>query len=166
MKFNNINEIKKAGFSGFKTMSELFADSSVLPRTKGVYLVLNLDNKPPEFLTIGTGGHFKDKNPSVSIAELNANWIDNTIVVYIGKAGKDGSQVTLQKRFRQYIRFGKGKKSAHQGGRYIWQLKNSADLVVCWKELPTEDPRTFEKNLIQKFRSKFSDKRPFANLIN
>jgi len=91
--------------------------------------------------------------------------VDDTIVVYIGKAGKDGSSATLQSRLRQYFGFGQGKNVGHWGGRFIWQLKNSADLVVCWKALPTTDPRTVEADLIQDFVSKFSQ-RPFANLAN
>ena len=165
MNFNDIEEIKKAGFTGFKKMSELFADNSLIPRTKGVYFVLNLDNKPIEFLTVGTGGRFKGKNPNISIGELKANWVDKTIVVYIGKAGKDGSSATLQSRLRQYFGFGKGGNVGHYGGRLIWQLKNSMDLVVCWKALPTEDPRTLEVSFIQQFVSKFSH-RPFANLAD
>ncbi len=165
MNFNGIEEIKKAGFTGFKKMSELFSDSSIIPRMKGVYMVLNLDNKPPEFLEIGTGGYFKGKNPNVSVGDLKSNWVDNTIVVYIGKAGKDGSGATLQSRLRQYFGFGQGGNVGHYGGRLIWQLKNCKDLIVCWKALPTEDPRTFEANLIQQFYSKFSN-RPFANLTD
>ena len=165
MNFNNIDEIKEAGFSGFKKMSELFADNSTIPKTKGVYLVFNLEGKPIEFLTVGTGGHFKGKNPNVSVSELKANWVDKTIVVYIGKAGKDGSSATLHSRLQQYFRFGQSCNIGHYGGRLVWQLKNSKDLIVCWKALPTEDPRTFETNLIHQFVSKFS-KRPFANLAD
>ncbi|MGB4205498.1 MAG: hypothetical protein WBJ84_07755 [Bacteroidales bacterium] len=164
MNFKDIEQIKKAGFTGFKTMKELFADSSAIPKIKGVYLVLN-PTKKGGFLTVGTGGHFKGKNPNVSVSELEANWVDDTIVVYIGKAGKDGSSATLQSRLRQYFGFGQGKNVGHWGGRFIWQLKNSADLVVCWKALPTTDPRTVEADLIQDFVSKFSQ-RPFANLAN
>ena len=164
MNFNDIELIKKAGFTGFKKMSELFFDSSTIPKIKGVYLILNMENKS-DFLTIGTGGHFKGKNPNVSITELKSNWVDNTIVMYIGKAGKDGSSATLQSRLRQYFRFGQGKNVGHWGGRFIWQLKNSKDLVVCWKTLPTEDPRTCEANSIQEFVLQYS-KRPFANLTN
>lgn len=164
MDFKDIEQIKKAGFTGFKTMKELFADSSSIPKTKGVYLVLN-PTKKGEFLTVGTGGHFKGKNPNVSVTELKANWVDDTIIVYIGKAGKDGSSATLQSRLRQYFGFGQGKNVGHWGGRLIWQLKNSADLVVCWKALPTADPRTVEADLIQDFVSKFSN-RPFANLAD
>ncbi len=153
------------GFIGFKKMSELFEDSLIIPKIKGVYFVLNLDSKPLEFLEIGTGGYFKGKNPNISVDELKSNWIDNTKVVYIGKAGKDGSDATLQSRLRQYIKFGQGGNIGHYGGRLIWQLKNSKNLVVCWKELPTEDPRTVEANLIKQFVSIFSN-RPFANLAD
>lgn len=162
MDFNDIEHIKKAGFTGFKRMSELFSDSSSIPKTKGVYLILNIERNF-DFLITGTGGHFKGKNPNVSIAELQSNWVDDAIVVYIGKAGKDGSSATLQSRLRQYFRFGQGKNVGHWGGRLIWQLRNSKDLLVCWKALPTEDPRTFEANLIQEFVLEYS-KRPFANL--
>ncbi len=86
MTFNDIDEIRKAGFTGFKKMSELFLDSSMLPDNNGVYLVLNIDNKPGEFLTVGSGGHFKGKDPNISLADLKSNWVDNTKVVYIGKA--------------------------------------------------------------------------------
>ena len=107
MTFNNIEEIKNAGFVGFKSMKDLFLDSSVLQAIKGVYMVLSTSEETPEFLTTGTGGHFKGKNPNVSISELKSNWVKNTIVVYIGKAGKDGSAATLRSRLRQYFGFGR-----------------------------------------------------------
>lgn len=157
MTFNDIDEIKSAGFTGFKKMSELFITSSMLPNSKGVYLVLKIDNKPVEYLPIGSGGHFKGKNPNVSLDELNSNWVDNTKVIYIGKAS------SLRSRLRQYFGFGQGKNIGHYGGRLIWQLKGSNDLVVCWKTLSNEDPRTLEATLIHQFVLKYS-KRPFANL--
>ena len=163
MTFEDIEEINKSGFTGFMMIGDLFQDSSMLPSIKGVYMVLNIDNKKPEFLTLGTGGHFKLKDPNVSISELKNNWVDNSIVVYIGKAGKNGGTATLKSRLKQYLDFGQGKKRGHWGGRLIWQLKNSSDLVVCWKTLPGEDPRTYEAELIQQFVTKFG-KRPFANL--
>lgn len=162
MDFKDIEQIKKAGFTGFKTMKDLFADSSSIPKIKGVYLVLNLSQKGV-FLTVGTGGRFKGKNPNVSLSELNENWVEDTIVVYIGKAGSETGKATLNSRLKQYLGFGQGKNYGHWGGRLIWQLKNSANLVVCWKTLPTADPRTVEAELIQDFVSKFF-KRPFANL--
>ncbi|MBL7889422.1 MAG: GIY-YIG nuclease family protein [Bacteroidia bacterium] len=156
MTFNDIDEIKSLGFTGFKKMGDLFQDSSVLPDSGGVYLVLNIENTPIEFLTVGTGGHFKGKNPNIPILELKANWVENTKVVYIGKA------TSLKSRLKQYLSFGKGKNIGHYGGRLIWQLKYSNDLVVCWKVMKT-NPREFEAELIRQFKSNFNC-RPFANL--
>ena len=158
MTFNDIDEIKKDGFIGFKKMSELFLDSSMLPVNNGVYLVLNIENKPGEFLMVGSGGHFKGKDPNISLADLKSNWVDNTKVVYIGKA------TSLRSRLRQYFSFGQGKNIGHYGGRLIWQIKYSKDLVVCWKSLTT-DPRVYEADLIQQFVKTFGC-RPFANLAN
>jgi hypothetical protein len=164
MNFNNIDEIKKEGFVGFKKIKDLYFNPSVIPDTKGVYLILKPDKKP-NFLQIGTGGHFKGKNPNVSIEELKSNWVPDTIVIYIGKAGKEGSNATLRSRLKQYLKFGQGKNVGHWGGRLIWQLKDSNNLIVCWKPLPKKDPRKVEMELIQNFITTYS-KRPFANLTN
>jgi hypothetical protein len=164
MDFTSIDSIKKAGFVGFKTMQDLFIDSSMLPATKGVYLILNL-GKTPSYLQTGTGGHFKGKDPNVSIEELKKNWVDKTIVIYIGKAGSDSSRATLKSRLKQYFGFGQGKNIGHWGGRLIWQLSSSNNLVVCWKPLPNADPRAFEEKLIKDFVIQFEN-RPFANLAN
>lgn len=99
----------------------------------------------------------------VSIAELEANWVEGTSVVYIGKAGGVGSSATLQKRISQYIRFGQGANVGHWGGRYIWQLADSRDLVVCWKILTNEEPREVERLMIADFIDVHGGKRPFAN---
>lgn len=165
MDFNNIEAIKSSGFIGFRKMSELFVDSSSIPKIRGVYLVLNPNYQNPEYLQTGTGGHFKGKNPNVLLEELHSNWVENSLVVYIGKAGGEGSGATLHSRLKQYFSFGQGKNIGHWGGRLIWQLKNSADLIVCWKPLPTDAPRVYESQLIQTFVTAFS-KRPFANLTD
>jgi hypothetical protein len=159
MNFNSIDEIKKAGFSGFKKMGDLFKDSSSIPQERGIYLVLRPDNNPPKFLQIGTGGHYKDRNPNVPIETLKSNWVEETVVVYIGKA------TSLKTRLEQYFKFGQGKNVGHYGGRFIWQLKDSADLIVCWKQLPNnDDPRKAESLLINDFLMKYSNL-PFANLV-
>jgi hypothetical protein len=84
-------------------------------------------------------------------------------VLNIGKAGP-GRTATLKSRLLNYVRFGQGKNSGHSGGRYIWQLPNSRDLLVCWKATGKAVPREVEKRLIAEFRQKYG-KLPFANLI-
>jgi hypothetical protein len=155
------------GFEGFKTMGELMDGARILiPAQKGVYVVLRESDSAPKFLPDGTGGFFKGKNPNVSIAELEANWVKGTPVVYIGKAGGAGSSATLQKRLGQYLRFGQGANVGHWGGRYIWQLADSRNLVVCWKTLTNEKPREVEHQMIAEFRTTHFGKRLFANLMD
>lgn len=162
--FNDIDEIRNAGFTGFKTVAELFVDNTCIPKRKGIYLVLH-NNFAPSFLITGTGGFFKSKNPNVSLTFLSDNWVDSANVVYIGKAGSGAGKATLHSRLMQYFSFGQGKNVGHWGGRLIWQLKDSKKLIVCWKSLPDSEPREVEAFLIQRFKEQFG-KRPFANLCD
>jgi hypothetical protein len=163
--FNNIEAIKESGFFGFVKLEDLFDNKSIIPDIKGVYMILYCDSNSPEFLITGTGGHFKGKNPNVSLEKLKHNWIEQTKVIYIGKAGGDDSKATLRSRLTQYLRFGQGKNVGHWGGRFIWQLKNYKDLLVCWKSLPNDDPRNVEEELIKRFTNSFG-RRPYANLTD
>jgi len=163
MNFDGIDNIKAAGFKGFKTISELWCDTSEIPDMKGVYLVLTPSIEQPKFIFPGVGGFFKDKNPNKPTDELKMNWVDNSNVIYIGKAGSLNGQATLKKRIKQYLRFGQGKKVGHWGGRFIWQLSNHEELMFCWKEIPNQDPRVVERELISSYLKQFGC-RPFANL--
>ena len=153
------------GFEGFKTMGELMNGARAqIPTQKGVYVVLREKESAPQFMTEGTGGFFKGQNPNVSLSELKDNWVDDAQVVYIGKAGGANSSATLQKRLGQYLRFGQGANIGHWGGRYIWQLSDSQDLVICWKTLTDNEPREVEHQMIADFKTAHGGKRPFANL--
>ncbi len=165
MRFETIEDLKKAGFEGFKPVCELYNNDKKkdIPNVKGIYMVVYPVEVKPEFLTKGTGGFFKGTDPNVSIEELEHNWVEKTSVVYIGQAGGNGSKATLRKRVWQYLRFGDGKNVGHKGGRYIWQLKDSQDLLFCWKPLPNDNPATIESDLIRQFKEIYGD-RPFANL--
>jgi len=170
MDFKNIDDIKKYGFTGFKTVRELWDDKSFIPNIKGVYLVMTPTLDEPTFVNPGLGPKLykKKTNPNVSLEELNLNWVNETSVVYIGKAGgfkKDGTEMdaTLRSRLRTYLNFGLGKDVRHYGGRYIWQIKDAPNLIFCWKPTPKDDPRKIEKLLFEKFIHQFGQ-RSFANL--
>ncbi|WP_065219066.1 MULTISPECIES: hypothetical protein [Butyricimonas] len=162
MKFKSIEELKKEGFIGFVSINELWRDASCISREKGIYFVLYVNDGMPIFLEKGCGGLFKGKNPNVSLRELRENWVVDTPVIYIGKAGGKTSLATLYRRLSQYLKFGQGENVGHWGGRYIWQIENAGDLLICWK--PVEDPEEMERELIQSFKKEYSGKRPFANL--
>ncbi len=154
-------ELKKLGFSGFeKVKSLMMSDFSQVPSQGGIYAIVREKAEAPDFNKIGTGGFFKQKNPNVSIAELKKNWVDGSEVIYIGKA------TSLRNRLYQYMRFGQGEGIGHYGGRFIWQLKDSRDLLVCWKPTPGKDPREVEKQMIQEFKASHDGMRPFANLVD
>lgn len=163
MLFDDIKEMKESGFEGFETVDTLMIyECSQVPKQNGIYFVLNQGGKP-SFLQKSIGGHFKGRNPTVSVNELRENWINDTLVVYIGKAGGTNSRATLQSRLKQYMQFGQGDPVGHWGGRLIWQLSNNRDLIVGWKPLPKSEPREEEKKLIRDFELSYG-KMPFANL--
>ncbi len=168
--YNSVDLLRESGFCGFVKIGELMNDCSEMPDERGVYLVLNTSGGYPTFVEKGSGGYFKDKNPNVSIEELNSKWVENTIVLYIGHVGgvQGGrwSNNTLCDRIKKYMRFGKGHNVAHYGGRYIWQIKDYKNLIVCWKPLKgrREDPKKVESEMINQFVNIYG-KRPFANLI-
>ena len=149
-------------FKGFITIKELNDNPNIIPDVRGVYKVL-FKGKSPSFLEHGTCGRFKDREPNVPISTLKENWVNGAETIYIGKAGSLTGNATLRKRIKQYLKIGQGKKVGHWGGRYIWQLKNSDQLIFCWCETPNDEPGDIETKLIQDFKDKYG-KRPFANL--
>ena len=162
MNFVSIDSLREHGFEGFLTVAELADRYREIPDKQGVYLVVTPDGFKPEYVARGTGGYFKGRDPNVPISALSGSWVTDTQVINIGKAGGAASSSTLRKRLRQYIRFGQGQAVGHWGGRYIWQLRGSNSLLICWKVTEME-PREVERDLIAAFREKFGV-RPFANL--
>lgn len=163
MDFNDIDDIEEKGFTGFVTVESLWDDKSCIPKVRGVYMVLN-HNRQPDFINPGVGGFFKGKDPNVSLSELHDNYVPDSLVVYIGKAGGPNGQATLHSRLGLYLRFGQGKNVSHWGGRLIWQLRNHKHLLFCWKPTPDDDPREVEKLLVDNYVTQFG-KLPFANLV-
>ena len=50
MAFKTIDDIKQQDFVGFATVASLFVNSSVLPKVKGVYIVLYVSEEIPNYL--------------------------------------------------------------------------------------------------------------------
>jgi hypothetical protein len=162
--FDSIDAIRQSGFEGFVAISTLQTlNCTQVPDKPGVYLILRSDMAPPDFLSESTGGHFKGKNPTVPVSKLQSKWVEDSLVLNIGKAG--GGNATLRSRLKQYMQFGQGKPVGHHGGRYVWQLAHSSDLLVCWKVTPDDIPRIVEKALIEEFETVYG-RLPFANLVH
>lgn len=89
-------------------------------------------------------------------------------VAYIGKADfrqRRKSIEALRERLSEYARFGAGEDIGHRGGRLIWQLADSAELLTAWHEITwTERARCYENRLLRRFSELHDGRRPFANL--
>lgn len=147
--------LERSGFEGWLSFGELATQLDQMTSAGGVYVVSRASGEPA-FLDANPGGCFKGRDPSVSNEALRANWVDGAEVVYIGKADN------LRRRLHELARFGEGAPIGHWGGRLIWQLADSAELLVAWKETPDRVPREVETEMITAFRAAFG-KPPFAN---
>ena len=155
---NQIEELKKDGFKGFKRVKELRISIEDIPYKKGVYVVIRYNRDKPEFEEKGTGGHFKGKDPNKPIEDLIKKWVEGSFIIYIGQTER-----TLNERIEELLKFGNGQRVAHWGGRLIWQLKDREDLIIAWKELPEGDPAKKEHEMLKSFKERYK-KLPFANL--
>lgn len=155
--------LRANGFEGFLTADTLRRDWTAVPALPGVYCVVTPDAFAPVFRPAGTGGHFKGADPNVSVATLSARWVPASRMLYVGKAGAGAKgRRGLRRRLREYADFGSGRPVGHWGGRYVWQLRDSAGLLFAWK-VCTEDPRAVEAGLLRSFHHTHGTL-PFANL--
>ncbi len=154
--------IDLSGFTGWVRFEQLPAAG--VPTEPGVYVVLRPSSEPPTFLDISPAGHFKGKDPTVAVAELNSRWVPNERTVYIGKANlsADGKR-HLRKRLDEFRRFGAGAPIGHSGGRRIWQLADHSELLVAWRVTEDADAAKVETKMLADFRSHYG-RLPFANM--
>ncbi len=103
--------LQTLGFEGFVPVSRLRHRRDDVPNVPGVYLVVSHPGSTPAFLAVGTGGHFKGKNPNEPIIRLQEEWVKGAIILYIGQTER-----TLKKRIDELIRFGQAEAIGHRGG--------------------------------------------------
>lgn len=118
---------------------------------------------PPQLVSVSSGGWFKGRDPSVALQILEAKWLDNAYVIYIGKADAGASGRGLRTRIGEYLRFGNGEAIGHWGGRYLWHLSDPLKLMVAWKAADPAGPA--ETQLMNDFVAEYGQL-PFANLRN
>jgi hypothetical protein len=156
MKSFDRDDLGRRGFGDFRPLGGLVRDYADVPAVAGVYVVVLEPAPCPEFLERSVGGHFKGKDPTVSISVLRDNRVEDRLVLYIGRAS------SLRERLRLLARYGKGENVAHRGGRLLWQISAHADLEVAW--CPHEDPIAAETELLDEF-VEVNGTLPFANLV-
>lgn len=158
----NPEPVDLSGFAGWVPFAAL--PSSDCPSDPGVYVVVRPSDEPPTFLDVSPAGHFKGKDPTELVADLQRLWVSGTRIVYIGKAnaGSTGKR-GIRKRLDEYRRFGAGEPIGHSGGRRIWQLADHDALLVGWRVTADDDAKTIETKMIADFRAHHGSL-PFANM--
>jgi hypothetical protein len=96
-------------FTGWVPFAQL--PNADVPTGPGVYVIVRPTDEPPSFLDVSPAGHFKGKDPTVPVSELQALWVPGTRIVYIGKASLGGSgRRGLRKRLDEFRRSGAGER--------------------------------------------------------
>jgi hypothetical protein len=153
--------LTREGFGGFLTFDELRIRLSEVPPQGVVYMVLREGSDPASYLEVNPGGRFKGRDPTVGAHVLQGKWIKGCEVVYIGKGDN------IQRRLKQYADFGAGKPIGHWGGRFIWQLADSAKLLVAWMTCASEETAAMmESRLVRRFKGEHDGRLPFANIAD
>ena len=145
---------------GWLTWARLCSGAfTAIPQCPAAYAVYRQSDGEPVFLKANPGFHFKKKDPTVAQGALRGRWVTDRNVVYIGKADD------TRERLKKYARFGAGENAAHWGGRCIWQLADSGELLVAWHPITWEESaRGYEVRLLAHFAELHGGVRPFANL--
>ena len=133
---------------------------NAVPLSGGIYIVTRRCSAPPRFLAESCGGHFKGRNPTQPLDVLDHKWVPDAEVLYVGKSD------ALRRRLKEYASFGAARPIGHWGGRYIWQLSDSDELLVAWKACgEDETPGHLEAQLVGRFK-RVHGRLPFANIAD
>ena len=147
------------GFKGFYKVRDIREGRASIPPSKGVYIVYRDSVEYPQFLKLGTGGLYSGNNPNVEETKLKRKWVEGANLLYIGETGSH-----LNERIELLVEFGDGHNVRHWGGRYIWQLLDSSDLLIAYKIIEAGEPINNKKEMLEKFIIQHNGRLPFANL--
>jgi hypothetical protein len=159
----NKKSLKKDGFTGFRRLGDL--DINRIPQKPGIFVILRPEGFDPRFLAKSTAGIFKKKDPTLKTKALEAEWVDDANVLYLGKAGP-GSKGNrgLRRQVQEFVDFGHGKPPGHWDGRLVWQLAAAGSLIIAWKELPVGQLNAAEAGYHAAFVEEYG-RLPYANLV-
>ncbi|MDD2476938.1 MAG: hypothetical protein PHI32_13645 [Dysgonamonadaceae bacterium] len=143
IKFLNFYTFENLWLNGFRS----------IPNEKGIYIVMVPEQFDVQFLenTTAITTH-NGKNLLYPACDLRTKYnSSDRKILYVGKAGGENNK--LRQRIRQYVKYGYGEANNHRGGRAIWQIKNSEQLLIGYHIC--EKPRDEESILLAEYYSKY-----------
>ncbi len=150
--------LARLGFHGFESIDRLRQTdlASVPGKHPGVYVILRSNGDAPAFLAENPGPYRKGTSPTLDVRSLMLKWSPRSSILYYGQ-----SSPPIRHRMRAYLWFPKGRRG-HWGGRAIWQLKDSEQLVVAWMTTKADEARPIEAEMIGAFAASFG-RLPYAS---
>ena len=132
-----------------------------IPTMGGVYIVKAPENFSVEITNNTTAiKNHEGKNLLYNkefLEEKYSKVIDKSILYY-------GKATNLRNRISALVKYGYNECKNHRGGKALWQLKNSSKLIIEYYICDdSRNPREEEKRLIQEYKNKNNNNRPFAN---
>jgi hypothetical protein len=151
-------ELQARRFRGFVTAADLQNGKvGEVPLEPGAYVWLYEKPGRPKFLAKSPAGWFKGRDPTIAVDDLRGRWIDDTSIVYVGEAGD------LRRRLKQRLSFRAGRPVGAWGGRALWQIPASGDLVFAWRTTSSKQAAVaLERELLAAFE-RTHGRRPFGN---
>ena len=165
----SIEDLQRFGFQGFDLMKAWDKNQILGLHTKdieGVYVIARHSISTPEFTQ---EIHHKPRPRVWSPAEAGQRWVEGVQTLYFGKGplrrpDSRGYRKGLANRIEEFRAHGFGRGASHYGGKLVWQLKDSDDLLLGWKSLREEESDQVESGLILGFRHLLGHQ-PYANKI-
>ena len=158
----SIADLKGYGFIGFvpfRTWTKRLVLDVDGRDSEGVYVIARESVELPAFIE---ERHHKPRPIVRTAQEAAARWVDGEQVLYFGKAPLRKRPKGLANRLAEYHAHGFGSGAQHYGGKLIWQLANTDELIVGWKGLGAGESAAIESGLIKGF-ALLHGVQPYAN---
>lgn len=165
-----MSEYERAGFEGFVELGDAVAHPQDLLRNPayelescGVYAIF----APLEWIAGFAQGRQSNVINPWPLHRLQAKWVPDVELIYIGCAGRTASSRPLRKRLGDLLRHGAGKVSTsgpHKGGERLWQCEGWESFRLAWRSTGLHpEPHALEVAIGSRFLA-LTGALPFANV--
>lgn len=164
----SLTELQLFGFQGFDLLSN-WDTEQIFARygrdIEGVYVVARESMATPRFKD---EFHHRPRPKVWTDGEAAQRWVEGVQTLYFGKGPlrspkPNGKRDGLANRIEELRAHGLERGSNHYGGKLLWQLADSEDLLLGWKPVKEGTSGQVESGLILGFK-RLIGQQPYANV--